>query len=473
MRSTKLFQLLQGIPEDERKRFALYVASPYFNAVPRHTKLLEIVEQKLLRYKLRNLTEPEAFALLLPGQPYDQNRLRKDCSALVKLLQQYLAQQQYEQATNLQASYLLRGLFLHNLDLFFPSYHQQAEQGLLDAGTSADAHEAHVQIGLARYHYDLLQPNRDSDVDLDALIVHQDLAHFIRKMELCYLQLNNRLVTGKGLLRHDTQFLAQIVKWLPHLPSKTLMYFHLYNCTVDLEQENEFLQFKALLSESALDIDAQEEMYTAALNYCARQLNAGKQNYLRETFDLYMEVLGKQAAGKAPALLSSHFKNIVVVACRLGEFQWAQKFVADFFPHLQGEFNRNAYHFALGFIAFSMGDFAKAESNLYRVLDEYEDIFYGIDARVTLLRTHYETGNVIGLESLADSFRMYIKRSAQLSGQRKANLQAFIRQLRRLAHIPKFDKEAFKKLHAEVVSGRELVNKQWLIAKIEQNLRNF
>jgi hypothetical protein len=470
MRSTKLFQLLQGIPEDERKRFALYVASPYFNAVPRLSKLLEIVEQKLLRYKLRNLTEQEAFLSLLPGQPYDQNRLRKDCSALVKLLQQYFAQQQYERATHLQASYLLRGLFLHDLDVFFPSYHQQAEQGLEDAGTSADAHDAFVQIGMARYHYDLRQPSRDSDVDLDALIAHQDFAHIIRKMELCYMQLNNRLVTGKGRQRHEGAFLAEVAQQLAHLPSKTQMYFHLYNCTVDLEQENEFLQFKALLSETALDIDAQEEMYTAALNYCARQLNAGKQNYLRETFDLYMELLGKQAAGKAPALLSSHFKNIVVVASRLGEFQWAQKFVADFIPLVQGEFNRNAYHFALGYIAFCMGEFEKAESNLYRVLDEYEDAFYGIDARVTLLRIHYETDNIIGLDSLADSFRMYIKRSTQLSGQRKANLQAFIRQLRRLAHIPKFDKAAFKKLHEEVVSGRELVNKKWLVAKIEQHI---
>jgi hypothetical protein len=474
MRSTKLYKLLHHVPEDTRKQFALFVASPYFNPVPRLAKLLEILAQHLLCYKVRNLTEQETFALLIPGQPFDQNRLRKDSSALVKLLMQFLAQQQFEQAAHLQGYFTLKGLHQLETDAFFQRYWEQVDAEIAqDASPRADLHETKVRMGLLRYHYDLRQPRRDSDVDIDGLIAQQELSHLIRKMELCYMQLNHRLVTGKGMLRNDAPFLAEVAEHLTQLPPKTQMYFHLHRCTLVPALEEAYIAFKALLTASVLDRDGQDEMYTAALNYCARQLNAGQQKYLRETYDLYHELLGKQQAGAAPALLSSHFKNIVVVASRLGEFAWARQFVAQYVPHLQGEFNHNAYHFSLGYIAFMEGHFAQAESYLYRVLHDYEDIFFGVDARVTLLRIHYETENMIGLDSLADAFRMYIQRSTHLNGQRKANLQAFIRQLKRLAHIPTFDQAALKKLHAEIIGGREMVNKQWLLTKLEQNFQNL
>ena len=110
MRETKLVQLLLRIPEDQRKQFARYVQAEYFNAVPRLGRLLEVLEQHLLRYKLRELSESEAYALIFPHQTYDQNRLRKDCSALLKLLLQFLAQAEFEEADHLQAVLRLRSL---------------------------------------------------------------------------------------------------------------------------------------------------------------------------------------------------------------------------------------------------------------------------------------------------------------------------------------------------------------------------
>ena len=182
-------------------------------------------------------------------------------------------------------------------------------------------------------------------------------------------------------------------------------------------------------------------------------------------------MLDKNVLENASAMLSGHFKNIVVLASRLKEFAWARQFVEQYAPHLKGDFNKNAYHFARGTILYSEERFAEAEHFLYRVLEDYEDIFYGIDARVALLRIHYETQNLIGLDSLMDSFRMYVKRNAQLSGQRKANLQAFIRHIKQLARIPQHDRHALQALRDSVLKGRRYANMQWLLEKIEQRLQ--
>jgi hypothetical protein len=473
VRETKLFQVLHQVPEDQRKQFALYVASPYFNSVPRLAKLLEVLEQHLLRYKVRELSEQEAFALLLPGQPYDQNRFRKDSSALLKLLLQFLAQSQFDAATHLHGTYLLKSLNTLGIEQHFPSYHQQA-LGELDASEALAAalHDSHVQLGMERYLFDLQQPSRSSDIDLDGLIDHLEIAGVIRKMELLYLQVNNRLVTSKGKKRDDAAFIQLVAEQLPFLPSQTQMYFHLYRCTLYPDLEAEYAHFKQLLSEAKLAPLQLDAMYTAALNYCARRLNSGHPRFLRETFEIYQEMLERQIFGTGGKLLSSHFKNIVLVAGRLSEFEWALQFVEQNVAHLQAEFNHNAYNFSMGVIAFHQRQFEKAERHLYRVLDDYEDIFFGVDARVILLRIHYETENMVGLESLADSFRMFIKRTTQLDGHRKANLQAFIRYLRRLARIPAFDKLALQKLKEAILAGRKFANTAWLLEKVEQNLQN-
>jgi hypothetical protein len=471
MRSSKLVQLLQQLPEDQRKQFGRYVASPYVNPVPRLGKLLEVLEQHLLRYKSRELTEQAAFALVLPDQEFDQNRFRKDCSALVKLLLDFLAWEQFQQAGHLKAQFLLQSLNQAGLDQYLPHYHAQALADVeASDGRAAEIHAAKVQLGIERYTYDLRQPGRDSAIDLDALLDHQEAAHAIRKMELCYMQLNHYLVTGKGKLRDEAAFLQSIAQQLDHLPPKTQMHYHLYRCTLDPEAEADYAAFKKLLGNVALDLESAEEMYTAALNYCARRSNAGHSQYLRENFEIYCAMLDRNLLGTAGRLMAAHFKNIVVLASKLREFDWARQFVAQHQPQLQGEFNRNAHNFSLGYIAFMEGQFEKAESCLYRVLDDYEDIYYGVDARMTLLRIHYETANTIGLDSLADSFRMFIKRNTQLSGHRKANLQAFIRYIRRLAHIPPFDAAAFQKLRQDILTGRKVTHTEWLLSKVDRHL---
>ncbi len=470
MRDTKLYQLLIQVPEAQRKQLALFVASPYFNSVPRISKLLEVLEQHLLRYKVRQLSEQEIFALVLPDQPYDQNRFRKDCSALLKLLLQFLVQQQFDSAAHLHGGSLLRALNQLGIDDHFSGYHQSALRSLDESpARDADLHLAYVQVGFERYLHDVQQPTRNSDENLDALIDHLGQAQVIQKMKLCYLQLNNRLVTGKGKLRDDSEFIAKVTEQLQTLPPRTQMYFHLYRCTLDPELEGEYALFKQLLTATELAPMQRESMYTAALNYCARRLNTGHQGFVRESFAIYQEMLDRKILGAEQRLLSGHFKNIVVVACRLLEFDWARQFVDDHFAELPPQHQRIAHNFSLGCIAFSEGKFAQAEPFLHRVLDDYEDIYFGIDARVILLRSYYETANLIGLESLADSFRMFLKRNTQIDGQRKANLQEFIRHLRRLANLPPSDKVARDKLRQDILKGRAVPNQAWLLSKLDQN----
>ena len=97
----------------------------------------------------------------------------------------------------------------------------------------------------------------------------------------------------------------------------------------------------------------------------------------------------------------------------------------------------------------------------------WEDIFYGLDARGYLLRIYYELGNQIGLESLLESYRMYIKRNPALTPARRESHSEFIRYVRRLTHVNPHDEAAITRLETEIQAGSRIPSTAWLLQKVQ------
>jgi hypothetical protein len=466
MRETKLFHHLTLLSEQERKQFRRYLASPYFNGQSRYVQLFDILDQQLLRYKLRPLSEQQAWELYFSGQPYDQNKFRKECTALLKLLTDFIAQQAFDEDRPQQLIYLLRRLNALGETAYFPGYAEEAHR-VVEEAASQPNYDKKVTIGIEQYRHDLDHARRNSTLALGELVDTAELHYCTQKMELLYVELNHLLVTGKGQRREDPAFLALVEMHLTELPVLTRMFYHLYQCTLDPAAEHHFHVFRNFLQDPHLQREHLLDMYTAALNYCARRLNAGvSTHYLRETHDLHREMLELELLTPAHHLISPIFKNAVVVASRLGEFAWAKELMHRFEETLQLPANIIAYHFSAGIIAFHEGYLKEAEPHFHRVLDDFEDVFYGLDTRGYLLRIYYETNNLIGLDALLDSYRMYLKRNQGLPGARKASHNEFIRFVRRLAHCNPHDQGALLRLQTEIEAGRRMPFTGWLLVKV-------
>jgi hypothetical protein len=471
MRETKLGHHLLLLSERDRKDFARFLDSPYFNEQPNSAALFAVLDQHILRYKHRDLTEPEVFALLFPARPFDQNKLRKECTALLKLLLQFLAQQAYQLDAAHQSYYLLQQLYALGEDDYFP-FHFQDIQAELQAAASKDGayYDHQMAVGVTRFRFDLRHADRKSSVDLNELIDHAELAYCIKKMELLYAALNHGRVVAQAKEIHDPQFLDLVGRRLPHLPIQTQMYYHLFCCTIDPQAIQNYHAFRSLLFQSDLKGEYLLDMYTAAVNYCVRKSNAGNQENLIEIFGLYQEMLAQNLLTIKGVFPSPQFKNMVVIAGRLNEFDWIRSFMAKNSDLLPDETKSITIDFCLGVLCFMEGDLKRAEPAFNRVLDNFEDVFFGLDARGYLLRIYYETGNMIGLESLIDSFRMFLKRSRDLSAERKVAYGEFIRFVRRLVRTSPHDDLALRKLQDEIRLGAKVPVTGWLLEKVAQLL---
>jgi len=97
---------------------------------------------------------------------------------------------------------------------------------------------------------------------------------------------------------------------------------------------------------------------------------------------------------------------------------------------------------------------------------QYNDIFYQLDAKTTLLKTYYELGEWQPLYSLKDSFRILLRRKRLITPQQKANYLNLLNFSMRVFRIDVKDTFKLKKLKQEIMAANNVADKSWLVEKI-------
>jgi hypothetical protein len=87
-----------------------------------------------------------------------------------------------------------------------------------------------------------------------------------------------------------------------------------------------------------------------------------------------------------------------------------------------------------------------------------------------LIATYYELDEIEPLMSLLTSFSVYLRRSKSLTAARKEHYHNLIKYMRSLIRTPVQDKKALKELRKKVESTERVVNKSWLLSRIDELL---
>lgn len=463
---SKLHDHLLMIRPEERKPFRRFLQSPYHNRNPLLPELYAIYAGHLFQEPPQTVTEQEASAHLWPGQPYDQNRFRKLATALLQCIREFWVAEALQSDLPRRELYLLRRFNDDAADRFIPGQVEQSRR----ASNAVDlpleeAHDFALMTGKEAYIYEARQAGRHPEIRPDQLLVHLETSYQIRKLKLLYNQFNHFRITGEGTRPEATLFLQSLESQWDQLPLEIQLYVLLFRCTMDLDDFEKFKQLRTMLQQHSGDLPAREvdDLYAGQLNYCTRCINRGQDKMAHEMWEIYSEMMEKGLLDSRSKILAAHFKNIMGISARIGKFAWA----AQFLDQLGEEQASNAGHFGRGVLSYFQKKPDEAERHFHRILDDFEDIFFGLDARVYLLRIYFETGNLVGLDSLCESFRMYLKRNKSLPRVRKANYNHFVNCMRRLGRIPPFDHARLTKLRQDIEEGRRIAATGWLLEKLD------
>ncbi len=466
MRKTKVYSMLEHFDKYEQNRCRKYIISPYFNSDETLVKLYEIILEDINTDASNEFTKEQVWNRLNCKKAFDDVRLRKYFSDLLKLIEGYLVQEMFNNSALQKANTLLEAI----KEKKYEPLHRRAVRNIkskFQKSNNKSAVHFYHKYKFEDTYNDLANFNlhRDLKGNYEEISYNLDQFYIAEKLRI-YL---NTLVRQSSH-SYDLKFIAHIDTFfeeedITYFEPVVQVYYLIFKSYQNPEEDQYYVSSKAALLtlEHHLTLEESYHLYVALINYCITKINVGKNQYFKELFDLYSKMIENESIFFEGYLSPWHFKNIILSALRLSEFNWGIEFIEKYSRNLPVEFRDNAVTFNLARIYFEKKEYDKVISLLREV--EYDDMSYNINSKTMLLMTYYDTEEIEPLYSLMDSFRVYLNRHNEIPEQRKNYYKNLIKFTKRLTKILPNDQKVIDKLKKEIEQTPDFKVK-WLNEKI-------
>ena len=474
MTDSKLYSVLTHFDKIEQNRLRKYVRSPYFNVNEILMAFLDLLFVHInANNKAGDLTKEFIWAALYGTESFNDVRFRKLSSDLLKLIEDFLAQEKYEKDDLQKASYLLDAVGESKMTKLHKSAIKSARE-LLKQQNQKSAAFYYYKYLIEKNDYDLSEGElrRSEKSNAEEIINNLDYFYLAEK-----LRLYNSILSRKSMISHEYHllFIDEIIDHIDKYQYNDIPPVSIYyrQCLTLMQNKNDkdvhYFELKKLVSKHWLQFPLLEasEIYGGLLNYCSRKINQGDSLFLKEFLDTYKEILEKNILPN-DELNPWSFKNAVQIALRLGEYEWAEKFIQDYNIKLPIEFRENSVSYNLALVYFYQKKYNNVIEKLQSV--DYEDMGYNLSAKSMLLAIYYEIDADDALLSIMDSFKTYLHRHKDIAESRRIpylNLMKYVRKLLKLNKGSKLEIEHIKK---EMEEDRKIgiASEKWILEKLAE-----
>lgn len=450
------------------------MASPYFCKKPEPAALFQVMNKRLLKYKLSQLSLEDAYAEVFPRQAFDKDVMRKLMNRVLDLCMDFLGHEILKDDQGLRLYMTHKHVAIMGADRYFDFLHKKVMDSL--DPNHLGYYERALFAEVNREELMARQSVRGGSVNFEHMAFLLEQGYTVRKLNLAFDMVSTAHTIGGSVnLKGLDQLLAELEKDVDERPPLVQMMYRRYMTIAHREDLSHFHNLRALLDKHGLEISPgmAGELYKGILSFCIFRVNNGDEGFLAELLKVYQSMLRQGLLLNDKNLPASHFKNIVVVACRTGDFEWADWFLDQYGPLLSEDEAENALLYNRAVLDYFLERKAESEAGFLEVIKDSKDIYYGVDARIYLLRIFYEVANVDGMESLCHSFRIFLMRSKSLPENRKKRYFTFIGFYRRLINIAPRDGERLIKLRDDILDSPKIAPREWLLGIVNDFIKDL
>lgn len=471
MQNFKLFHILSQFDKLEQNRIRKFISSPYFNKDKVVCNLFEILVEEINAPSKISWTKEKIWEHLVPDLSFDDTRLRKYQSDLLKLIEKFLIQEEFETDNYIAQTYLLRSIKKRKLK----KLHNSALKSVKEIPGKITHRDGNFYLGqfLIETSYDQLisdfEEKKTEKTNLEEMSKLLDYFYIGEKLKI-YCEVLSR----KKFAQHEYEIslIEDVLDFAEREQYQKIpfiaIYYQIFKMYAEPLEIQHYYKFQQLLLDSSHFFPRSQEkiFYDFAQNYCINQLNQGNSIFLKELFGVYKNLIDKDFFMLEGHMESLEFRNIVVVGLRNGAFDWTENFIYKYINILPAELRENTLSFNLSQLYF----YQKKYSNVVKILQEveYNDYITNCNAKTTLIGAYYEEGEFEPLFSLLESFRVYLNRNKEIPLARKINYKNLIRFTKKLISLPPTNKKAFSQLKAEVEATKNIPSRDWLLEKITE-----
>jgi hypothetical protein len=473
--NSKLIYFLERLGDEGRQRFADFVGSRYFNRKKSLELLLEYLVASFFGPPPYPTDEEVYFAVFGKGEgKIKLATLRTSVSELMALLQRFLSIQQFERDEPAQNLALLHALMKLDDSKYFPSFFEKAQEELVASKMDSwDRLHHSLQLVEAQHEFQLGRPGRRANANLIYGFHFLNQGYMLRFLRY-QLHIISGSVSFEGYAEWDfspsLEFVKQLADTNSDLPSIIRLYLLLLEAYTSPAAFGEFEALVEMAEAVVTEASANEyhDIYTLVVNFAAQKINEGDLEVIPSTLGYYQFLLDHRLLAESGKISAWHFKNIVNLAARQGQFMWAEAFIQEWRTKVAPEFESNAFDFNMGVLKFHQKDFVEASRHFHRVLQSFHDIFYGLNARGYLLQAHYELGDMKSLDAQTHSLRMFLDRQEGISEGKRKQYIDFLNHLKRLCNLPPNDQRRRDKLRQEILARKTKgLGSAWLLEKLD------
>jgi hypothetical protein len=481
LKNSKLFKLLRKLNVEEMANFKNFVSSAYFNDVCELHKFLELIVRE--NYLSKEVVDAdEIMKFLNPGPSKIGRRLQDLMHGLVRMLEEFLAQEKYR-----------NDAFQRKINLMLVAYEKELVPVIKDIERDVEVLHATNSVRDSNYFYEsfMMYSARDYGFRMLGKITDNDsLQKKSDQLDLFYMALKLKdsceMLNRSKIISSQYQFtmLEPVINYIKDHPELYSgypaidIYFNIYLMFTGEEHENNFFTVMKLLQENrnVFSDDELRSLYTYAQNYCIRRINQGNTDFTRHLFHLYTEILNTGLVFGDNKNIQWDFKNYVSLGLRLKEYEWTWTMIIAFKDRLPGNVKQNAYNYNLANYYYETGEFKKAIRLLNSV--EFNDIYYNLDSRVMLLKIYYKLEEEESFFSLVSSFGMNLKRNKLLSKETAEiynNLLRFTKKAFQFkTMLPYQRKKEYRikveALNQKIIQTQKVANINWLLQEVGELL---
>ena len=467
MYNSKLIQLYKAFSNKERKAFSLFLASPFFNkkqeVIVLHNYLVNTAKKD---FPAEELTNEKVYSRIFSDKKYDDKALKYVTSDLLYLGLRFIGLQEYQKDSVHENYHILTSCANRGLHKHYEYLYKKTKSTLENTvpENAEKYYQLHILHDLANTKF-LQQNIRGADPNLQKAADNLDLFYLTQKLRyLCEMTDRKKIFPDSEYQLHFADEILKHINKRQFENPAIRIYCQLFLTFSHPADRTYFKTLKDLLKENSA-LFAQKEMrdlYSFAINYCIQSIRAGKYDFTEELLELYVDGIENKILFENNYLNPYTFKNVIALGLRLQRYDWTENFINTYIDSLHKNNRDDAYNYNMAEFYYHKKDLNKATDYLIKV--EFSDIFYLLDAKVMLMKVYYESDEEEALESLINSFTIYVKRSKRLSDEIKSMYRNFARIL---GFILRWKKEDHSDIEKIVHRTQYLAGREWLLEKVE------
>ncbi len=471
-KESKLARVLRSLSVVDLNRLEKFVTSPYFNSDERVVLLFQFEKQQIKSNRYEE-DPSQIWHSIFGKNDFNEKTFRVLRSKLLSLVQEFLISEEFKQNPADEAVYLLRAIENRELEVLKNTAMTTAKRMIdRELNRSASYYHQLYQFESSAYNLNKTEVKRlnkkiGDQLNLAEIVENLDIFYIGEKLKYhCAILGWEKLITTTNESDDMSDLIQRIeeidIDRYPHIA----IYKHVYETLIDPDSDASFEKLKSLIDEylEIFPVREAKNILDAANNYCLRKINKGDVLYLSELYNLYKKGLHTRTLLVNGSMSPWTFKNIVGVALRLREFDWAESFIAEYSPSLVPSFKESIHALSSAQLAYYRKDYNQVIYHLHHV--EFKEFALKVNAEVTLIATLYELDEFEVLADTLTSFNKFLSRAKNVNTRQKALYSNLIRFVRKL--LKPQSKEQLAQLRTEIDATQGLASKSWLLEKVDE-----